>query len=300
MPTPPDSAPSGSSLWELMQAFSVTHLLMLHSIMENYTHFYEHPIYRSRIGQFLFNKNVWSNNKAVIPADRESLGRFYVAAVREAMEMGLTTSVATLKKIQQTLVDSRSTYHDLWKHGDELSARLRDEMDGRFFLSLSLIETDYYANYRQKWNDVIQRFPNTEDDIDVAGKCFALSRYSAAVFHSLQIIEIGLIELGRVLVVKDPLPGWSATTNRLKGILRIKYQDRTAFQQKHSALLEQLDMLTEALKSAWRNKVSHAHGRLTLLTTGFAPDVAEEILIASRGFMRRLAIDVPTAPDPDA
>ncbi len=161
------------------------------------------------------------------------------------------------------------------------------------------METDYYANYRQKWIDVIQRFPNSEDDIDEAGKCFALGRYTAAVFHSLQIIEIGLIELGRVLGVKDPLPGWTATTNRLKAIIRTKYQDRSAFQQKHSALIEQLDALTESLKSAWRNKVSHAHGRLTLLTTGFAPDVAEEILAASRGFMRRLATEAPTSPDPD-
>jgi len=65
-------------------------------------------------------------------------------------------------------------------------------------------------------------------------------------------------------------------------------------------LIEQLDMTTEALKGAWRNKVSHAHGKLVLMTSDFAPNVAEEILVASGGFMRHLATDAPTSPDPDA
>jgi hypothetical protein len=48
-----------------------------------------------------------------------------------------------------------------------------------------------------------------------------------------------------------------------------------------------------ALKNAWRNKISHVHGRLVLMTADFSPDVAEEITIATRGFMRRLATDLP-------
>jgi hypothetical protein len=35
------------------------------------------------------------------------------------------------------------------------------------------------------------------------------------------------------------------------------------------------------------------------MTSDFAPEVAEEILIASRGLMRRLATDAPILPDPD-
>jgi hypothetical protein len=50
---------------------------------------------------------------------------------------------------------------------------------------------------------------------------------------------------------------------------------------------------TEALKSAWRNKISHAQGSLTLMTEDFSPDIAEEIMIASRSFMRRLATEMP-------
>ena len=51
----------------------------------------------------------------------------------------------------------------------------------------------------------------------------------------------------------------------------------------------------EGLKNAWRNKISHAHGKLILMTTEFSPEVAEEILFATRAFARRLAEGLPPA-----
>jgi hypothetical protein len=100
--------------------------------------------------------------------------------------------------------------------------------------------------------------------------------------------------------VTDPQLGWDATTNRLRKVLGAKYPDRSPFQQQHSAFLEQINGTIEILKGTWRNKISHAQGKLVLLTRDFTPEVAEEILFASRGFMRRLATDAPTSSDPDA
>lgn len=51
----------------------------------------------------------------------------------------------------------------------------------------------------------------------------------------------------------------------------------------------------EALKNAWRNKISHAQGKLNLLSPAFTREIAEEILIATRAFMRRLAEGLPPA-----
>ncbi len=47
------------------------------------------------------------------------------------------------------------------------------------------------------------------------------------------------------------------------------------------------------MKMVWRNKISHAAGNLTVLKSEFVPDVAEEIMNATRVFMRRLATDLP-------
>jgi hypothetical protein len=173
-------------------------------------------------------------------------------------------------------------------------------MQGKYFWALTVSETEYYKNPRKGWEEIIVRCPDSITDVEEASKCFALSRYAAAVFHSLQIVEIGLIELGRVVVATDPQTGWNATTKRLNKILATKYPDRTPFQQQNSKFLEQITATIESLKSAWRNKISHAQDKLVLLTSDFTPEVAEEILIASRSFMRRLATDAPTSPDPDA
>jgi hypothetical protein len=187
------------------------------------------------------------------------------------MELELIGPLATIRKIIKLLADPDYLAIDLLSLADELAGRLVDEADSKVFWALNVRESDLYRNHRKGREQVIERFPGVLTDIEEASKCFALCRYAAAVFHSLQVIEAGVIELGRLLVVKDPLPGWSATINRLEAILARKYPERTQFQQRHSATLEQIDATAGMLMSAWRNKISHVQGRLVLMTSEFAP-----------------------------
>ena len=129
-------------------------------------------------------------------------------------------------------------------------------------MALNVIEAEYYKNPRKGWEEIIERFPDALTDVEESQLCYALERYAAAVFHSLQVVEIGLIELGRVLVVTDPQTGWNATTKKLNTVLNTKYPSRTPFQQQHQRFLEQIAATIEMLKSAWRNKVSHAQDKL--------------------------------------
>ena len=136
-------------------------------------------------------------------------------------------------------------------------------------------------------------------DVEEASKCFALSRYAAAIFHSIQVVETGLIELGTYIAVNDSRSGWTAVTNQLTAIIKKKHGDRTDFEKENFEFLEQIHGTIEGLKNAWRNKISHAQGKLTLMTKDFSPEVAEEILFASRAFMRRLATGLPPRTSED-
>lgn len=170
------------------------------------------------------------------------------------------------------------------------------ELDGILFLHVPFIQAGFYSNPQAKWEQIIARFPKTLRDVEEAQKCLALSRYTATVFHSLQIVEVGLIELGTFINVNDPTSGWTSVAQRLKKIIDTKYQDLDSFEKANRPFLEQLQGTVEALKNAWRNKISHAHGKLTVMTgQEFHPDVAEEILSATRAFMRRLAEGLPPA-----
>jgi hypothetical protein len=219
---------------------------------------------------------------------------------KPCIELDLPASAATIGKIRAALTKPDPLNTEINPLTIELGGRLHDEMRGRVFWALTMTETEHYKNPYKGWEEVIARFQDTIIDVEEASKCFALSRYAAAVFHSLQVVEIGLIDLGRVIVATDPQIGWNATTKRLKKILAANYPDRTSFQRQHSQFLEQISATIEVLKSAWRNKISHAQNKLVLLTSDFTPEVAEEILFASRSFMRRLATEAPTSPDPDA
>jgi hypothetical protein len=207
-------------------------------------------------------------------------------------ESGLKASAATVRRMIQAL-DNDPNREDSKEWDAELRGRLIDEMTETVFFSLTPQETEYYSEPRKGWEKIIERFGDTVGDIEEARKCFALSRYAAAIFHTLQIVEFGLIELGGFIKVTDPLSGWTATTNRLRQIMKTKYDGRTDFEKANHVFLEQVQGTVEALQAAWRNKISHAQGKLTVLTSDFTPDIAEEIIFATRSFMRRLAEGLP-------
>jgi hypothetical protein len=216
---------------------------------------------------------------------------------QDCIDLGLSSSRTTAEKIVKLLSQEDCSVERFTELVRELQGRMIDETAAPRFFVISDQEADYYNNPQKGWEAIIARFPNSVGDIEEAYKCLALARYAAAVFHSLQVVEAGLVEFGKLIGITDPLPGWTATTSRLKKILDTKYPDRTVFEQANSAFLEQIHAAIHALQLAWRNKVSHVHGKLFLMTSDFHPEVAEEILVTSRALMRRLATE---APWPDA
>lgn len=209
------------------------------------------------------------------------------------VEIGMSASAASLRKLVAEAGSPDCTWGKLQSLADEMHGRIVDEANARQFFSLSVREADWYSLPRRGWERPLERFPDIVDDVEEASKCFALSRYAGAVFHSVQIIEVGLIDLGTFLKVTDPRSGWTAVSGALETVIRKNHKARTRFEQKNFAFLEQMQGLVHGLKNAWRNKISHAHGRLILMSKEFSPEVAEEILVASRAFMRRLADDLP-------
>jgi hypothetical protein len=207
--------------------------------------------------------------------------------------MGLSASAATFSKMGVLFDKAGCTWKETAKLSEEALGRLIDEVNGKQFFVLTPRESDVFSNPRRGWELSLERFPAIIDDVEEASKSFALSRYAASVFHSVQLVEHGLIELGTFLKVTDPHSGWTAVAGALQKVVNKKHQDRTSFEKKNFQFLEQMQGSVQGLKNAWRNKISHAHGRLVLMSKEFSPEIAEEILMATRAFMRRLAEELP-------
>jgi hypothetical protein len=175
----------------------------------------------------------------------------------------------------------------------EIQSRMSDELRLSLFFQISPDREKYFSEPGEGWKEVIDRFPDAIGDIEEMSKCFALSRYAGAIFHSLLVVERGVIDLGSYIEVTDPKRGWDATTRKLKSLvdgghnaLPPKFAGKFSF-------LEQMNNQVQAMKSAWRNKVNHVEGKLAVMKPEFTSDIAEEIMMASRAFMRLLATEMP-------
>ena len=155
---------------------------------------------------------------------------FYTSIHDEIETLGFNASLSTIKRIIALFNSQKIRTRDLATLSDELRKRLDDELSFAVVLSLTAQEGDVYSNPRKGWDDIITRFPESLSDIEEARKCFALSRYPAPVFHSCQIVEIGLVELGSFIGVNDPKSGWTAVASALDKIVNKKtHQQRSVF-----------------------------------------------------------------------
>ena len=107
------------------------------------------------------------------------------------LELGLTATAVSLRRLIDRLSaaseneDPNSPDRDLEAAVNEVTGRLMDEAGARLFFSVSVTEAEHYNNYRQGWEEIIDRLPNTVSDIEESRKCFALSRYAASAPASI-------------------------------------------------------------------------------------------------------------------
>jgi hypothetical protein len=174
----------------------------------------------------------------------------------------------------------------------ELRRRVEDDLKSEVFMHLSIQEAALYNYPNREWEQVIQRFPETQIDIEECSKCFALERYGASLFHVLLVAEYGIVKLAKLLGVAGDKPGWGAL-GRLEKIAQKPYRDRSPLEQQHSSVLDGMMPFAHSIKNEWRHKISHVENKLQWQDTDFSPKMAGHIISAVRGFMDKLASDLP-------
>lgn len=238
-----------------------------------------------------------ARNRPVRPTSRASYDDFKGTLIildAWCAILGLRGGGGLTKELDESLRTHKMTHREVSAELSQIETVIEHELKGTRFLYLAPQEGYRYANPFEGWEEVIERFPEASRDVEEMSKCFALNRYSASVFHSLLVAESSLIGLGKFIKVNDPRSGWAAVTNRLSKIVKTEYPKRSPFERKHYAWIEQMLACVEALKNAWRNKVSHAQDKLAInIGEDFTPETAEEIIFATRALARRLVDYLP-------
>jgi hypothetical protein len=183
----------------------------------------------------------------------------------------------------------------LSRHCTEILVCLENELKRRVCFTLPRSAEKLFRNPAHGWEEILEVFPDARGDIEEMNYCLVFDRHAGAVFHVLLAVEYGVIDLGKFIGVSDPKAGWDATCRLLEKTLEAGQSCTPDKLKKHFAFLELVNRDVQSMKLAWRNKVNHAAGKLTVMTSDFQPRVAEKIILACQGFMLLLATEGPRA-----
>lgn len=154
------------------------------------------------------------------------------------------------------------------------------------FLPMSPASAAYFEPKEPLFgDDVLAQFPGVWQDIEEAGKCLALSRWTASVFHLMRVLEHGLPWMANRAGITEDLSyeNWHNIIERIQSrIADIGTWSKGPVKQE--ALRAYSDTATEFayFKDAWRNHV--AHKRLSFDEAG-----AKRVFSHVKAFMQQLA-----------
>jgi HEPN domain-containing protein len=201
-------------------------------------------------------------------------------------QMGLDMSALHAEEGLSILRKRGATYADIHRCTSELHREIQRELSLVLLMEIPKRNVDYYEQANLFGEKVSRKFPKTVTDIQEAGRCFAVGRYTACVFHLMRVMEIGVQHLGKKLELT--LTGekeWQPILNEVNGVIKRMGNPPTPLTPRQKARrnkLAQAAVYLENVKNAWRNDVMHPKATYT-------DEEAEEVFRTAKAYMQYLA-----------
>jgi len=141
----------------------------------------------------------------------------------------------------------------------------------------------YFKDPLVGWEKASAQFPRAIPDIEEAGKCLALERGTACVFHLMRVMELGLQDFATVLGVPRGImekPWGSILGNVDKAIAGLP--STSPAEKAYRNDCSEAAVHLRHVKDAWRNDVMHPR-------ESYTPEQAQEVFVSVRPFMNSLA-----------
>jgi hypothetical protein len=133
---------------------------------------------------------------------------------------------------------------------------------------------------------LFKKYPDTIDEFQRAGRCFAYGENTACIFHLMRVTEFYLIKVATSLSVSFNPINWGAIGQHITKEMEKKYQDKTIDWRQSEPLYAEILTDIQALSRAHRNPALHdidkkydereASNMLTIIE-GFAIHVANKL-----------------------
>ncbi len=163
-----------------------------------------------------------------------------------------------------------------------LRSRYEDELAAKYFVYIAPAKKTLIENPLAGWTTTMATFPDAQGDIEEAGKCYALARGTASVFHLMRIMEIGVQVLGTKFGITNVASKlWSNITNEWSTKIKALPETKPA-EKAHKEKLSESWVHLDHVRLAWRNPTMHPKQTYTL-------DEAKDVYDKVRAFMNSLA-----------
>ena len=172
---------------------------------------------------------------------------------------------------------------------DELKFNIQSELEAQLFFVVPTIRKPWFheGDAAIFGNKVSDAFPDSTPELAEAGRCLALARWTACVFHLMRALELALhkwaLELGVTQFSAIELENWKTILDAAeKRIRALEQQPKSMVKDAELKYYSETLGHFRSVKDAWRNHVAHARERY---------DEERTLPIANhvREFMRLLA-----------
>lgn len=138
-----------------------------------------------------------------------------------------------------------------------ISFSIKSELSRLTFIHIDPSLQWYWNNPLNHWGHVIAAWPDTNDDIENASRCMALSMPTSAVFHLSRIAERGLRDACAKYIPAADLP---QPPQQMMGKYLECIENFAKIKPKPAGAVELTEAATyfRPIKSVWRDNVSHA------------------------------------------
>jgi hypothetical protein len=196
-------------------------------------------------------------NRLGLFVTREAIGRFLIELVkanRDKSSLEFASDGDKIVRVKDGQLDL-----DRWAfHLEAIYATLRAELSTLAFRIVPARKTQYCD---PKWlidSKMYIKYPDTIDEFQRAGRCFAYDENAACVFHLMRVTEFYLTKVAQSLSTSfDPL-NWGAIGNFIRKEMEAKYQDKTDAWRKSEPFYATILTDIQAISRGHRNPALHA------------------------------------------
>jgi len=214
----------------------------------------------------------------VVPPELRESAKAGLERLRgECVKLRLKASHASVARMLATLDDPGGVWRALADDATDLESRIVDELKEMTCFAVEGKAEELYRATQLFGKQVAERFPSTVVDVEEAGKCLALDRATACVFHVMRVLEVGLQAVAADLGIAKVERNWQQLLQDVDAKVRA-LPFRTEEEKKRLAQRSAAAAHLRNVKDAWRNDVMHPRDVYTV-------EQAQDVFTHARAFM---------------